>query len=210
VWFEGGECVKASACTWTRSLEIAAGGPRFDASDICRFPAELYIGDEYVQEGVGPGATGSCFWSKYSAELLGVKKDDPAIGNCTEDTESRDDIGLPYMLDKDPDGGLVEGIVSQKFGALSGGVGSQNDVFWVVEVVERLDTAGDGGKKIIDEDERMLCCPGVGLLNVPAGKSDVSKPYLERPSRICTFSVLFLISVIPIGLLSLYPFLTWA
>jgi hypothetical protein len=67
---------------------------------------------------------GGCFSSQCSVELLGVNSDASDIGSCTEDTESLDATGLPYMLDKDPDDGLVEGIASYEFEGPSVGLRS--------------------------------------------------------------------------------------
>jgi hypothetical protein len=108
-------------------------------------------------------------------DRLGAKEDDAGIGNCNEDTEKRDNTGAPYMLDEDPEAGLVEVIDSQELVAPSWGIPLPNGASDVVEVEKRLglDTAGDDRENIIDDDGRSLSCAAVDVSKA-AGREELS------------------------------------
>ena len=129
-------------------------------------------------------------------DRLGAKEDDAGIGNCNEDTEKRDNTGLPYMFDKDPVAGLVEVIDSQELVAPSWGIPLPNGASDVVEVEKRLglDTAGDDRENIIDDDGRSLSCAAVDVSKAAGRERVVSglglgiikkKLYLQRPFSDC-------------------------
>jgi hypothetical protein len=106
-------------------------------------------------------------------DRLGAKEDDAGTGNCNEDAEKRDNTGPPYMLDKDPEAGLVEDTDSQELVAPSWGIPLPSDASDAVEVGKRLglDTAGDDRENIIDDDGRSLSRAAVDVSKAAGGKS---------------------------------------
>jgi hypothetical protein len=125
-------------------------------------------------------------------DRLSAKEDDAGIGNCNEDTEKRDNTGAPYMLEEDPEAGLVEDIDSKELVAPPWAIPLPSDASDVVEVGKMLglDTEGDDRENIIDDDGRSLSCAAVDLSKAAGRERVVSelglgiikkKLYLQRP-----------------------------
>jgi hypothetical protein len=93
--------------------------------------------------------------------------DDDGVGNCTNDMDSWGETGIPFMLFKDPEYGLVSGFGSQEIDVLSWVAASQTEISGVFEVGKTLDIEDDPGRKLMDEEGRITCCAFVEVAGNP-------------------------------------------